>query len=341
MESPPPVRFRRANQKEEAMRTAITDLLDIEFPIFAFSHCRDVVAAVTKAGGLGVLGAVAHSPKQLEIDLRWIEEEVGDRPYGVDLIVPAKYAGDEAGGYTMDEIPDLPAGDESAAGRGIGNTNGTAAPFSAAAAGPQLEIALAHRTAFVANALGPPPKFLIERVKAEGRLVGALAGKAVHAERHVQAGVDIIIAQGYEAGGHTGEIGSMVLIPEVVDAVAPVPVLGAGGIGRGRQMAAAMALGAQGVWCGSVWLTTDEAETHPTVKKKMLAATSADTLRSRSLTGKHARMLKTAWTEEWERAETPDPLGMPLQPILSAEAQRRINRGAHVPGSCLLYTSPS
>jgi NAD(P)H-dependent flavin oxidoreductase YrpB (nitropropane dioxygenase family) len=336
------------------MRTAITDLLDIEFPIFAFSHCRDVVAAVSKAGGLGVLGAVAHSPEQLEIDLRWIEEEVGDRPYGVDLIVPAKYAGDETGGYTMDDIrslipaehqafiddilsryqvPDLPAGDESAGGRGLGDASRTAAPFSAAAAGPQLEIALAHRTAFVANALGPPPKFLIDRVKAEGRLVGALAGKAVHAERHVQAGVDVIIAQGYEAGGHTGEIGSMVLIPEVVDAVAPVPVLGAGGIGRGRQMAAAMALGAQGVWCGSVWLTTDEAETHPTVKKKMLAATSADTLRSRSLTGKHARMLKSAWTEEWERADTPEPLGMPLQPILSAEAQRRINRGAHVPGS--------
>ena len=232
------------------------------------------------------------------------------------------------------EVPDLPAGDESAGGRGLGDASGTAAPFSAAAAGPQLEIALAHRTAFVANALGPPPKFLIDRVKAEGRLVGALAGKAVHAERHVQAGVDVIIAQGYEAGGHTGEIGSMVLIPEVVDAVAPVPVLGAGGIGRGRQMAAAMALGAQGVWCGSVWLTTDEAETHPTVKKKMLAATSADTLRSRSLTGKHARMLKSAWTEEWERADTPEPLGMPLQPILSAEAQRRINRGARARIRC-------
>ncbi len=149
----------------------------------------------------------------------------------------------------------------------------------------------------------------------------------------MEAGVDIIIAQGYEAGGHTGEIGSMVLIPEVVDAVAPVPVLGAGGIGRGRQMAAAMALGAEGVWCGSVWLTTDEAETHPVVKEKMLAATSADTIRSRSLTGKHARMLKSSWTEEWDRPDTPDPLGMPLQPILVAEAQRRISRAAYTSGS--------
>jgi NAD(P)H-dependent flavin oxidoreductase YrpB (nitropropane dioxygenase family) len=336
------------------MRTAITDLLEIEFPILAFSHCRDVVAAVSKAGGLGVLGAVAHSPEQLEIDLRWIEDEVGDRPYGVDLIVPAKYAGDEKGGYTLDdirglipaehqefvedilrryEVPELPADEPRPGGRGMGRAVGGVAPFSAASAGPQLDIALAHRTAFVANALGPPPQFLIDRVKEEGRLIGALAGKAVHAERHVQAGVDIIIAQGYEAGGHTGEIGSMVLIPEVVDAVAPVPVLGAGGIGRGRQMAAAMALGAQGVWCGSVWLTTDEAETHPTVKEKMLAASSDDTLRSRSLTGKHARMLKSAWTEEWDRPDTPEPLGMPLQPILTGTAQARISRAALTPGS--------
>src|SRR5689334_5935578 len=311
------------------MRTRVCEMFDLEFPIFAFSHCRDVVAAVSRAGGLGVLGAVAHTPEQLEIDLRWIEDEIGDTPYGVDLIVPARYAGDEDGGYTLDdiiglipaeqrefvddilrryEVPEL-GEDAKPAGRSLSASG--AAPFSANSAGPQLEIALAHRTAFVANALGPPPQFLIDRVKEEGRLVGALAGKAVHAERHVQAGVDIIIAQGSEAGGHTGEIGSMVLIPEVVDAVAPVPVLGAGGIGRGRQMAAAMALGAAGVWCGSVWLTTDEAETHPVVKEKMLAATSADTLRSRSLTGKPARMLRSAWTDEWERADAPAPAGMP------------------------------
>jgi NAD(P)H-dependent flavin oxidoreductase YrpB (nitropropane dioxygenase family) len=336
------------------MRTAVTDLLGIEFPILAFSHCRDVVAAVSKAGGLGVLGAVSHTPEQLEIDLEWIEAEIGDKPYGVDLIVPAKYAGDADGGYTMDdirklippqaiefvddilaryEVPELPpeTEEEIAARRAKGGS--TAAPFSANAADTQLDIVLAHNACFVANALGPPPAFMIERVKAAGRLIGALAGSAVHAQRHVAAGVDIIIAQGGEAGGHTGEIGTMVLIPEVVDAVAPVPVLAAGGIGRGRQMAAAMALGAQGVWCGSVWLTTEEAETHPVVKQKMLAATSGDTIRSRSLTGKPARMLKSAWTEEWAREDTPDPLGMPLQPILTGAAQTRIARAAHVPGS--------
>ncbi|MBX3284719.1 MAG: nitronate monooxygenase [Actinobacteria bacterium] len=333
------------------MKNTVTDLLGIDVPIFAFSHCRDVVAAVSKAGGLGVLGAVAHSPEQLEIDLDWIEAEVGDKPYGVDLIIPAKYAGDSEGGYTLADIaglipaehwefvndilarydvPEMPA---DVTGGVFRIKDDTPLPFSERSAGPQLELALAHKTAFVANALGPPPAHMIERCKEEGRIVGALAGKAVHAERHVQAGVDIIVAQGGEAGGHTGEIGSMVLIPEVVDAVAPVPVLGAGGIGRGRQMAAAMALGAQGVWCGSVWLTTEEAETHPAVKEKMLKATSADTIRSRSRTGKPARMLKSAWTDEWDDPTHPQPLGMPLQPILTAQAIQRIDRAAVKPGS--------
>ena len=333
------------------MKTDVTDMLGIEFPILAFSHCRDVVAAVSKAGGFGVLGAVGHTPDQLEIDLQWIEEEIGDHNYGVDLIVPAKYAGDEGGGYTMDdlrqlipgqhqefvddilaryEVPELPPGDGE--GRSLADAGGNDAPFSAKAAGPQLDIVLAYKASFVANALGPPPQFLIDRVKEEGRLVGALAGRPSHAQRHQNAGVDIIVAQGSEAGGHTGEIGSMVLIPEIVDSV-DIPVLGAGGVGRGRQMAAAMALGAQGVWCGSVWLTTDEAETHPVVKEKFLAASSADTIRSRSITGKHARMLKSAWTEEWERDDTPAPLGMPLQPVLTAVAQQRISRAAHNTGS--------
>jgi len=336
------------------MKTAITDLLGIDVPILAFTHCRDVVAAVTKAGGMGVLGAVAHSPEQLEIDLAWIEAEVGGRPYGIDLIVPAKYAGSDGGGYTLDDIRalippnyvafvddllqryDVPPLAVDAPGRGMlgrGGAQGNVAPFSASQADPLLEIALAHLPSLVVNALGPPPAHMIERVKQEGRLLGALAGKAQHAQRHVNAGVDIIIAQGAEAGGHTGEIGSMVLIPEIVDAVAPVPVLGAGGIGRGRQMAAAMALGAQGVWCGSVWLTTEEAETHPVVKEKFLAATSSDTVRSRSRTGKPARQLRTAWTDEWDDPTHLQPLGMPLQPILVGEAIARIDRAAYTPGS--------
>ena len=332
------------------MKNTVTETFNIDVPIFAFSHCRDVVAAVSKAGGFGVLGAVGHSPDALEIDLKWIEDEIGEHPYGVDLIVPAKYEGSDEGGLTVHKIADMipdthheyvyeilekynvPELAETKSGQ-FSMKNDGAAPMSAGTAGPQLEIALAYNPSLVVNALGPPPQFMIDQVKEAGRKVGALAGKAQHAERHVNAGVDLIIAQGYEAGGHTGEIGSMVLIPEIVDAVGDVPVLGAGGIGRGRQMAAAMALGAQGVWCGSVWLTTEEAETHPVVKEKMLQATSSDTIRSRSRTGKPARQLKSAWTDEWENPETPMPLGMPLQPVLINDAIARINRAAHKSGS--------
>lgn len=334
------------------MKTAITEMFGIDVPILAFTHCRDVVAAVCKAGGMGVLGAAAHTPEQLEIDLKWIEDEIGHRAYGVDVIVPAKYAGSDEGGLTMDsirsmipdehrqfvnrlmekyDVPPFEADDRPR--RDPADAAGNAAPFSAAMMDPLLEIALAHQPRLLVNALGPPPGHMIERCKEEGRLIGALAGKAQHAERHVNAGVDVIIAQGAEAGGHTGEVGTMVLIPEIVDAVAPVPVLGAGGIGRGRQMAAAMALGAQGVWCGSVWLTTDEAETHPVVKEKFLAASSSDTLRSRSLTGKPARQLRSAWTDEWDDPANPKPLGMPLQPILVAEARARIDRASYRKGS--------
>jgi NAD(P)H-dependent flavin oxidoreductase YrpB (nitropropane dioxygenase family) len=340
------------------MRTTVTEMFGTDVPILAFSHCRDVVAAVTRAGGMGVLGSAAHSPEQLEIDLDWIEVEVGDRPYGVDVIVPVSYAGSEAGGLSIEDVralippqhrafvtdilrrydvPQLsdapgPAGEPSSRGSQVGDA-GAGMIFSAERADPQLEIALAHRTALVVNALGPPTEHMIERAKAEGRRIGALAGAAQHAERHVRAGVDLIVAQGYEAGGHTGEIGSMVLIPEVVDAVGDIPVLGAGGIGRGRQMAAAMALGAAGVWCGSVWLTTEEAETHPVVKQKFLAAGSADTVRSRSRTGKPARQLRSAWTDEWDDPDTPMPLGMPMQPVLVDSALQRIDRAAYRQGS--------
>ena len=330
------------------MRTRVCDMLEVEFPILAFSHCRDVVAAVTNAGGFGVLGAVAHTPDQLEVDLTWIEEQTKGRPYGLDLLLPTKYAGAESGGIDRDtirqllppqqqefvddilrryDVPELPEDMTKIVNRGLLTS------VSPKGYGPLLDVAFAHRISLVASALGPPPEALIERAHGAGVLVAALAGTATHAERHRDAGVDLIVAQGTEAGGHTGEIATMVLVPEVVDAVAPIPVLAAGGIARGRQVAAAMALGAQGVWCGSVWLTTAEAETQPSVKEKFLAATSRDTVRSRSLTGKPARMLRSAWTDEWDRPDAPEALPMPLQTALVAEAQIRINRAAGKPDS--------
>ena len=218
------------------MQTPITELFGIDVPILAFTHCRDVVAAVSKAGGMGVLGAVAHSPEQLEIDLAWIEDELDGKPYGVDLIIPGKYAGGEDGGYSLDDVRnlippehhafvddilaryDVPALPEDDGRRGLAGGSGErAAPFSANSAAPQLEVALAHTPRLLVNALGPPPPHMVERCKEEGRLVAALAGKAQHAERHVNAGVDLIIAQGYEAGGHTGEVGQPRPAIRVVD----------------------------------------------------------------------------------------------------------------------------
>ncbi|MBV8295542.1 MAG: nitronate monooxygenase [Acidimicrobiia bacterium] len=333
------------------MQTRVSDMLGVEFPILAFSHCRDVVAAVTNAGGFGVLGAVAHSPEQLEIDLTWIEEQVHGRPYGLDLLLPQKYAGADEGGVEINRetvrqllppeqqafvddilrrygVPELD--DET---RGLVFGRGGVLSISPKGYEPLLDIAFAHGIRLIASALGPPPPALIERAHGSDVLVVALAGTRTHAERHKATGVDFIVAQGTEAGGHTGEISTMVLVPEVVEAVRPVPVLAAGGIATGRQIAAAMALGAEGVWCGSVWLTTEEAETQPAVKEKFLAATSKDTVRSRSLTGKPARMLRSAWTDEWDKADAPPPLQMPLQTALVAEAQLRINKGATAEGS--------
>jgi NAD(P)H-dependent flavin oxidoreductase YrpB (nitropropane dioxygenase family) len=325
------------------VQTRVAELLGVEFPICAFSHCRDVVAAVSNAGGFGILGAVAHSPARLETELSWIEEQTGGKPYGVDLLLPPKYVGADRGGIDNQQARALlpeehrsfvdellarygvttPADDRR---RRSGGLNISPKSYQ-----PLLDVAFGHDIRLIASALGPPPPDLVEHAHDNGVLVAALAGTTRHAQRHAAAGVDLIVAQGTEAGGHTGEVSTMVLVPEVVDAVAPVPVLAAGGIARGRQVAAALALGAEGVWCGSVWLTTEEAETTAVVKDKFLAATSSDTVRSRSLTGKPARMLRTAWTDAWESADSPDPLGMPLQSALVNEPQYRINQAANQP----------
>ena len=327
------------------MRTRVAELLGVEFPICAFSHCRDVVAAVTNAGGFGILGAVAHSPQRLQNELTWIEEQTGGKPYGVDLLLPPKYVGAEQGGIDAKQARALLPEEHRAFVDDLLARYGVPAPveeprrssgglnISPKGYEPLLEVAFAHDIRLIASALGPPPADLVQRAHDHGVLVAALAGTTEHARRHAAAGVDLIVAQGTQAGGHTGEVATMVLVPEVVDAVSPTPVLAAGGIARGRQIAAALALGADGVWCGSVWLTTEEAETAPVVKEKFLAASSSDTVRSRSMTGKPARMLRTAWTDEWERPDSPDPLGMPLQTALITESQVRINQAAAHPGT--------
>lgn len=323
------------------MRTELCTTLGIEFPIFAFSHCRDVVAAVSKAGGFGVLGAVGFSPDQLEVELRWLDEHVGDKPYGVDTVIPGKYVGMgelDAGKLEEQLRASIPEGHREFVQKLLADHGVPALPpgenprhellgWTVATAVPQIEVALRHeKVRLIANALGTPPADMIEEIHGSGRLVAALCGAGKHARAHKEAGVDIIVAQGYEAGGHTGDIGSMVLWPEVIDAVAPTPVLAAGGIGTGRQIAAALAMGAQGVWTGSIWLTVQEADVPPAQMQTYLAATSRDTVRSRSFTGKPARMLRNAWTDAWEAPDNPKPLPMPLQFMVASEAVVRGHR---------------
>jgi len=320
------------------MKTPICDLLGIDLPLVAFSHCRDVVAAVTKAGGFGVLGASMHTPEQLEHELAWIDDHVDGRPYGADILVPEKFAGkgERLDAAALNAMIGQPQRDFVT---GLLETHG----IDAAAGQPSelpsttisdeigerlLEVAFKHPIKLIASALGTPPAYMIDAARVAGVPIAALVGAREHAIKQVNAGVDILVAAGTEAGGHCGEVTTMVLVPEVIEAIKPirkVPVLAAGGIVTGRQMAAAIALGADGAWTGSVWLTTEEAETAPYTKQKMIAATSRDTVRSRSRTGKPSRQLKSGWTAAWDGTDSPGALPMPLQSLLSEPVMRRID----------------
>jgi len=324
------------------MDNTVCRLTGCEFPLFAFSHCRDVVVAVSKAGGFGVLGATRFTPDQLEEELAWIDAHIDGAPYGVDVLVPeivdprvAEFASNEQraaaisdeyrqftsdllGQYGIAVAPQEVVRYEGRAG--ITPENGYA----------QMEVAFRHPIRLIANALGIAPPRMIEEGKKRGVPVAALVGAKEHALRQAAAGVDIIVAQGTEAGGHCGEVSTLVLVPEVVRALKTggydIPVLAAGGIMTGAQMAGMMAAGAQGAWTGSVWLATPEAETSEAFREKMVAARSRDTVRSRSRTGKPARQLRTAWHEAWDASDGPGSLPMPLMGMVSEPSFQRIEK---------------
>jgi NAD(P)H-dependent flavin oxidoreductase YrpB (nitropropane dioxygenase family) len=325
------------------MRTRITDLLGITQPLLAFSHSERVVAAVSRAGGLGVLGAAQCSAEELERKLSWLGEQLDGVPFGVDLLLPRGTGLDRES--LVDQVPpshrqfaqevldrnDVPELEE---GYSFGDiVDGGGVPvtgnhtYTASDTQPLLDICLGSKITLFANALGVAERHVVDAFHERGMLVAGLAGTPRHGVKHKEGGTDIVIAQGYEAGGHTGDIGSMVLIPDMVDAVDGLPVLAAGGIASGRQMAAALVLGADGVWTGSVWLTAEEAETTAAVRDKFVAATTSDTVRSRASTGRPARQLESGWTRSWDEGPL-EPLGMPHQGILYAEPQVRISRAA-------------
>ena len=325
------------------MRTPATDLLGIEFPLLAFSHCRDVVAAVTNAGGFGVFGAMRYDADELEVELRWVDEQVRGRPYGVDVIVPRSFEGKGeqldsaalAGRISPEhwDFLELLLAEHGLAGIWDRETaireSRAAGRFSDGAVDDLLDVAFSHPIRLIANALGPAPVGMIERAREHAVPCAGLVGAPEHAVRQLEAGVDLVVASGYEAGGHTGEVGTIVLVPEVIAAVeGRVPVLAAGGIVTGRQMAAAVALGAAGVWTGSVWLTTHEAETSRFIREKILRSSSRDTVRSRARTGKPARQLRTAWHDAWDAPDSPGTLPLPLMTMLGGDALARIEDAA-------------
>ena len=325
------------------MRTELCDRFGIDYPIFVFTPSEKVAAAVTRAGGMGVLGCVRFNhAEELESVLTWMDQNTDGKPYGVDIVMPAKVPTE---GTSVDINKLIPQAHRDFVAKTLADLG--VPPLEQASAGNEgvlgwlhsvarshVDVALTHRISLIANALGSPPADVLEQAHAAGVPVAALAGTAAHARRHADNGVDIVVAQGYEAGGHTGEIASMVLVPEVVDALGEMkrntPVLAAGGIGTGRQVAAALALGASGVWMGSAFLTAAEydlgAGGGPSViQEALLAATSSDTVRRRIYSGKPARLLKSRWTDAWDAEGAPDPLPMPLQNVLVAEAHQRMS----------------
>lgn len=315
-------------------------MLGIDLPIFAFTHCRDVVVEVSKAGGMGVFGVAGKTPEQLEQELKWIDGHIGGRPYAVDLLLPNKY--EKVGRQKLEPekilpqeqrefvkgildqagIPPLPTEDrDRMLQEGLSRLNMT--PEEAE---ELVEVAFKHPVKLLVSALGTPARHLVDRAHALGMKVASLVGAVEHAIHQRDAGVDILVAQGTEAGGHTGKISSMILWPQIIDAMAPMPVLAAGGIGRGSQMAAAMAMGADGVWCGSVWLGTKESELSPTMKEQFFAARAQDAIQTRCLTGKSCRALRSKFTEAWEQPGASATLTMPLQSILVEESMQRMER---------------
>jgi NAD(P)H-dependent flavin oxidoreductase YrpB (nitropropane dioxygenase family) len=321
------------------MHNELCAMTGAEFPLFAFSHCRDVVVAVSRAGGFGVLGGSGFTPQQLEIELAWIDAHVDGKPYGVDVLIPEHLPAEALTATPAQLAAAIPARyweftvellrqygvelkpEEAATSEAI--------TFLPAAGERLLDVAFRHPIRLIANALGIAPPMMIERGRKHGVPVAALVGAKEHAIRQIRAGVDIVVAQGTEAGGHCGEVSTLVLVPEVIEAVKAirsVPVLAAGGIVTGRQMAACMAMGAQGVWTGTVWLATVESEVPEAIRDRIVAATSRDTVRSRSRTGKPSRQLHSAWHDAWDGPSGPGTLPMPQMIMVSNPAFAQIDR---------------
>jgi NAD(P)H-dependent flavin oxidoreductase YrpB (nitropropane dioxygenase family) len=309
----------------DPLRTKLCDMLGIEFPIVAFTHCKDVAVAVINAGGFAVLGEAMHTPDEIAADIKWIRDRVDGKPFGIDLVLPASVPPTGALDELMTKIPDT----HREFARQIKQKYDVPDPKGPVAlhqwgglnqemARAQLEVLLEERVPVIASGLGSPV-FLLETAHERGIKVFGLVGKTRQAKRQVEGGVDAIIAQGYDAAGHTGAMGTFSIVPEVVSIAGDTPIIAAGGVTTGRHLAAALCLGAAGVWTGTLWLASRESDADMIVKEKLLAATADDTSYSNCISGMTMRTLKCPWTEEWSKPEAPDVLPAPYQMLLSSD----------------------
>jgi NAD(P)H-dependent flavin oxidoreductase YrpB (nitropropane dioxygenase family) len=311
----------------ELVHTPLCDRLGIEVPIISAGMGPiagpELVAAVSNAGGLGVLGCTSMSADEVRSVIRRTRE-LTDRPFGVDLILPARL--DQGGVRVHDIASRIPAEHRQVAERiaaelGVEPREESGIPASAGDrralgtdAEAQIDVVIDEHVPVFVGALGSPAAFA-PRLHDAGIVIMSVVGSTKQAVQVARDGADVVIAQGTEGGGHTGHVGTMALLPQVLDAV-DVPVVAAGGIGDGRGLAAALVMGCEGVWVGTRFLASAESRLADWQKQELLAAADQSPTISRAYTGKRFRLLPNGWTSRWEQASV-DPLPMPLQPVLT------------------------
>lgn len=311
------------------LHTPLCDTLNIEHPIFGLTHSVDVAVAIAKAGGYPVLALARSSPDQAKQHVDEMRSRVEGRPWGVNCLLTETLGDEVSRSAAAARLP--PAHVEFV--QSLRKKFGLGAAlqgnfFSSEVRSNRLnmihaEIALTSGATGFSTAIGTPSS-IVERAKAAGMITFASVGAPKHARKAIESGIDILVAQGYDAGGHTGPIGTFSLVPQIVDVASGRPVLAAGGVGTGRHVVAALAMGAQGVWLGTAWLTARENGTDEQLLAKYLRAGSGDTVLTRAHSGKSARVLRSDWIDAWAQPGAPEPLPMPYQQVLTGDAMAAI-----------------
>lgn len=320
------------------LRTKLCDMLGIEYPILSAGMGPtligentgapvDLVVAVSEAGGMGVLGGSGYTVDELRDAIRDIKAKT-NKPYGVDLLLPANIVEVPEGAAGPQEIPLAQALEfmpqehkdwikKIKADLGIPDVE-LMVPMNTTTMRPKeaIRVCIEERVPLFCAGLGNPG-FMVEEAHSVGMKVLGVTGNAKNAVRMAKSNVDIIVAQGHEGGGHTGRIGTMALLPMAIDAAFPKPVLAAGGIGDGRGIAAALAMGCAGVWIGTRFLATTEGGALDINKQKILSATDEDTRVSRAYTGKTLRASYNKFHDLWD-ASGLSPVPFPMQVVISS-----------------------